>query len=140
MLESFGRLSAGLNTVVGGSIEIQGREIICHHRVEDLVWFEFDNICGGPRGTSDYIEIAQLFHTVMISNVPQLGATKDDKARRFVSLADEFYDHKVKLILSVACPLRELYQGSELKFVFERTRSRLLEMQSHEYLALEHSP
>tara|TARA_R110000772_G_scaffold20205_4_gene56135 strand:- start:1424 stop:2539 length:1116 start_codon:yes stop_codon:yes gene_type:complete len=140
MMESFNRLSAGLHAVIGGSVEIQGRQIQCHHRVEDLVWFEFDNICGGPRGPADYIEIAQLFHTVMISNIPQLEGAHDDKARRFVSLVDEFYDHKVKLIISAACPLRDLYQGSELSFVFERTKSRLLEMQSHEYLALEHTP
>ncbi len=138
--ESFEHLSAGLETVSGGSIEIQGRQIPIRQRAEDLVWFDFSAICGGPRSTADYIEIAQLFHTVMISNVPVMDGYSDDKARRFINLVDEFYDHKVKLIVSAADTLERLYQGSELAFVFERTRSRLLEMQSHDYLALEHMP
>ncbi|MBN4053468.1 AFG1 family ATPase [Haliea sp. AH-315-K21] len=140
MLESFKRLSAGLNTVADGTIEIQGRKILSRYRAEDLVWFDFENICGGPRSPADYIEIAQLFHTVLISDIPELDGYSDDKARRFVSLVDEFYDHKVKLIISAATLLQDIYQGRELRFVFERAKSRLLEMQSHEYLALEHSP
>jgi cell division protein ZapE len=140
MLASFNRLSAGLSTMADCTIEIQGREISCRFRAEDLVWFDFEGICGGPRSPADYIEIAQLFHTVLISNVPQLDASSDDKARRFISLVDEFYDHKVKLIISAEVKLDNIYQGRELKFVFERAKSRLLEMQSHEYLALEHTP
>ena len=140
MLASFKNLSAGLNIVSDGTIEIQGRKILSRYRAEDLVWFDFEQICGGPRSPADYIEIAQLFHTVLISNIPQLNAYSDDKARRFVSLVDEFYDHKVKLIVSAAVQLQDIYQGDELSFVFERTKSRLLEMQSQEYLALEHSP
>lgn len=140
LLESFNRLSAGLTTVANDTIEIQGREILCRYRVEDLVWFDFESICGGPRSPADYIEIAQLFHTVLISDLPPLDASKDDKARRFVSLVDEFYDHKVKLIISAETKLEDIYQGQELRFVFERTKSRLLEMQSHEYLSLEHTP
>jgi len=138
--ESFEHLSAGLETVSGGNIEIQGRQIPIRQRAEDLVWFDFPAICEGPRSTADYIEIAQLFHTVMISNVPVMDGYSDDKARRFINLVDEFYDHKVKLIVSAADTLERLYQGNELAFVFERTRSRLLEMQSHDYLALEHMP
>lgn len=140
MLANFNRLSAGLNTLSNGEIEIQGREIQCRYRAEDLVWFDFDSICGGPRSPADYIEIAQLFHTVLISDLPQLDASMDDRARRFVSLVDEFYDHKVKLIISAESKLEDIYLGQELRFVFERTKSRLLEMQSHDYLALEHTP
>ncbi len=140
MLASFKRLSTGLNTIANGTIEIQSRKIRSRYRAEDLVWFDFEDICGGPRSPADYIEIAQLFHTVLISDIPQLEAYSDDKSRRFVSLVDEFYDHKVKLIISAAVPLQEIYQGHELRFVFERTKSRLLEMQSQEYLALEHEP
>jgi cell division protein ZapE len=140
LLESFDHLSAGLETVSGGNIEIQGRQIPIRKRAEDLVWFDFSAICGGPRSTADYIEIAQLFHTVIISNVPVMDGYIDDKARRFINLVDEFYDHNVKLIISAADILEQLYQGSELSFVFERTLSRLLEMQSHDYLALEHVP
>ncbi len=139
MLESFEHLSAGLTTVANKTIEIQGREIKTRNRAEDLVWFEFEEICGGPRSPADYIEIAQLFHTVMISNIPLLNSYHDDKARRFINLVDEFYDHKVKLILSAATPLDAIYEGTSLSFVFERTKSRLLEMQSHDYLAMEHS-
>ena len=140
MLASFNRLGAGLSTMANGSIEIQGRKIACRYRAEDLVWFDFESICGGPRSPADYIEIAQLFHTVLISGLPQFDASSDDKARRFVSLVDEFYDHKVKLIISAESKLDDIYQGRELKFVFERAKSRLLEMQSNEYLALEHTP
>lgn len=140
MLESFKSLSVGLNTITDGTIEIQGREILCRYRTEDLVWFDFENICGSPRSPADYIEIAQLFHTVLISDIPQLEGYSDDKARRFVSLVDEFYDHKVKLIISGASLLENIYQGHDLRLLFERTKSRLLEMQSREYLALEHTP
>ncbi|MDC1435741.1 cell division protein ZapE [Gammaproteobacteria bacterium] len=140
MHANFNRLSAGLKTLLNGEIEIQGREIQTRFRAEDLVWFDFESICGGPRSPADYIEIAQLFHTVLISDLPQLDASRDDKARRFVSLVDEFYDHKVKLIISAETKLEDIYRGQELSFVFERTKSRLLEMQSHEYLALEHTP
>ncbi|MFL2840411.1 MAG: cell division protein ZapE [Pseudohongiellaceae bacterium] len=140
MLESFKSLSAGLNTIKEGTIEIQGRKILCRYRTEDLVWFNFENICGGPRSPADYVEIAQLFHTVLISDIPQLDGHSDDKVRRFVSLVDEFYDHKVKLIISGAVLLEDIYQGHDLRFLFERTKSRLFEMQSHEYLALEHTP
>ena len=138
MFENFKSLSVGLNTVEGGTIEIQGRKILSRHRAEDLVWFDFESICGGPRSSADYVEIAQLFHTVLISSIPKLDGYNDDKARRFVSLVDEFYDHKVKLIISAAIGLQDIYQGDELKFVFKRAKSRLLEMQSYEYLALEH--
>lgn len=140
MLASFNRLGAGLSIMANGSIEIQGRKIACRYRAEDLVWFDFESICGGPRSPADYIEIAQLFHTVLISDLPQFDASSDDKARRFVSLVDEFYDHKVKLIISAESKLEDIYQGRELKFIFERAKSRLLEMQSNEYLALEHTP
>jgi cell division protein ZapE len=140
MLENFKSLSAGLNTVEDGTIEIQGRKILSRYRAEDLVWFDFESICGGPRSPADYVEIAQLFHTVLISDIPQLDAYSDDKARRFVSLVDEFYDHNVKLIISAAIELQDIYHGDELKLVLERAKSRLLEMQSHEYLALEHTP
>jgi len=134
----FEKLSAGLESGVNHELEILGRSIRSRLWSADLVWFEFAEICDGPRSAADYIEIAQTYHSVIISNVPQFNEYKDDMARRFVSLVDEFYDHKVKLILSAAVPLKDIYQGSELKFVFERTRSRLLEMQSHEYLALQH--
>ena len=90
--------------------------------------------------TGDYIELAKVFHTVLISGVPEFDADKDDQARRFISLVDEFYDRNVKLVLAAATPLLALYAGGKLEFEFQRTISRLQEMQSFEYLAREHRP
>ena len=92
----------------------------------------------GPRSQNDYIELAREFHAVLISNVPQLGRETDDQTRRFINLVDEFYDRKVKLVITAAAPIHEIYTGGGLDFEIERTQSRLLEMQSQEYLATEH--
>jgi cell division protein ZapE len=100
-----------------------------------VVWFDFDVLCGGPRATADYIEIAREFHTLLLSGVPQLGPGQDAAARRFVHLVDELYDRRVKLILSAAAPLNGLYAGGLHDFAHERLLSRLTEMQSREYLA-----
>ena len=121
-----------------GVIEVEGRQIpFCYH-AEDVIWFEFSVICGGPRSQNDYIEIACEYHAVIISNVPQLNEKTEDQARRFISLVDEFYDRSVKLILSAETDLQSIYRGHKLTFEFERTVSRLLEMQSHDYLARQH--
>lgn len=107
---------------------------------DDVLWCHFSVLCGDARGQYDYIELGKQFHAVIISGVPMLTADTEDRARRFISLVDEFYDRRVKLIMSAAVPLTELYQGERLAFAFERTQSRLLEMQSHEYLAEAHKP
>lgn len=124
----------------GSGIEVLGRQITAQRCADDVVWFDFEELCGGPRSAYDYIELAKVYHAILLSNVPRLGAEQDDKARRFVSLVDELYDRNVKLIISAEVPLAELYGGTELAFVFERTRSRLLEMQSLEYLGRQHRP
>lgn len=124
----------------GGDLEIEGRFIPTLREADDIVWFNFRAICDGPRGTSDYIEIARCFHTVLISNIPVMDWQMENQARRFVNLVDEFYDRSVKLILSAAAPPLELYTGQKLKFEFQRTVSRLQEMQSHEYLERTHVP
>lgn len=121
-------------------INIEGRDIPARYIGEDVVWFDFKALCDGPRSQNDYIEIAREFHAVLVSNVPRLTAATEDQARRFINLVDEFYDRGVKLILSAETDLPEIYQGSRLVFEFERTRSRLLEMQSREYLARPHKP
>jgi cell division protein ZapE len=121
-----------------GSIEILGRAIDFIRSSEGVIWFDFDAICDGPRSQDDYIELAREFQTVLVSNVPVLDANHENQARRFVALIDEFYDRKVKLILSAAAPPAALYTGTRLAQVFERTQSRLMEMQSHAYLALAH--
>jgi cell division protein ZapE len=124
----------------GGEIEVLGRELPVRQVADDVVWFDFDDLCDGARSAYDYIELAKVYHAVVLGDVPQMGSAQDDVARRFVSLVDELYDRHVKLILSAAVPLPDLYIGQGLAFVFERTRSRLLEMQSEEYLAREHRP
>ncbi len=122
----------------GKVIKVLDRTLKTRHVSGDVVWFEFAELCGGPRSAFDYVEIAKLFHTVIVSNIPQMSDDKNDSARRFVSLIDELYDRKVKLLVSAQVPIRDLYVGEGLAFAFERTQSRLLEMQSHEYLCSAH--
>ncbi len=124
----------------GGNVEIEGRFIPTLREADGIVWFNFRAICDGPRGTSDYIEIARCYHTVLISNLPIMDWQMENQARRFVNLVDEFYDRGVKLILSAAASPFDLYQGEKLKFEFQRTVSRLQEMQSHDYLERPHLP
>jgi cell division protein ZapE len=119
-------------------LEIEGRPIRARCVAEDVAWFEFAELCEGPRSQNDYIELARIFHAVLVSNVRRFTPRSEDAARRFISLVDEFYDHNVKLILSAEAPVTELYAGERLRFEFQRTESRLLEMQSHEYLARTH--
>lgn len=121
-------------------IDINGRRIPVRALCDDVVWFDFDSICDGPRSQDDYIEIAREFHTVLIGGVPALSASCENAARRFISLVDEFYDRNVKLILAAEEPPEYLYRGTKLRFEFDRTRSRLEEMQSHAYLARPHRP
>lgn len=121
-----------------GRLDVLGRPITYREEADGVIWFDFAAICDGPRSQADYIELARCYQTVIISNVPQFDARSENQARRFIALVDEFYDRKVKLILSAATPLRELYVGEALGETFERTTSRLEEMQSHDYLAAEH--
>lgn len=122
------------------SLEVEGRPITAKQVAEDVVWFDFLALCDGPRSQNDYIELAKEYHAVLISGVPEFTYKNNDQARRFINLIDEFYDRHVKLVLSAEKPLRELYESGSLEFEFERTTSRLLEMQSHEYLAMPHKP
>ncbi len=122
------------------TIDINGREIAVKRRAAGVIWFDFAALCEGPRAVADYIEIGQSFNTVLISDVPQFSAdaTREDAARRFINLVDEFYDHGVNLVLSAAAAPHELYRGRRLINEFARTESRLIEMQSAEYLAAAH--
>ncbi len=121
-------------------LEIEGRTLLARHLADDVAWFDFSELCDGPRSQNDYIELAREFHAIVLSNVPVMDASKDDQARRFINLVDEFYDRNVKMVISAAAPLGQLYSGGRLAFEFQRTDSRLLEMQSHEYLARQHRP
>ncbi len=124
----------------GLPIEIEGRMIqtICH--ADGVVWFDFDVICDGPRGSADYIEIARLFQTVLIADIPVMNEVANDKAKRFTALIDEFYDRNVKLIVTAAAEPPKLYTGKRLAKPFLRTISRLTEMQTRDYLAKQHIP
>jgi cell division protein ZapE len=119
-------------------IELLGRTVIGRRVHDDVAWFDFDALCNGPRSQHDYIELAKEFHAVILSGVPQLNSQIEDQARRFVYLIDEFYDCNVKLIIAAEVGIHDLYVGEQMQFEFQRTVSRLLEMQSHEYLAQEH--
>ena len=120
-------------------IEILGREIqtlfLCD---EGVVGFSFASLCETPRNSEDYIELATLFHTVVLYGVPHMSAENDGAARRFVALIDEFYDRRVNLVLYATSQITALYIGDRLASVFERTSSRIIEMQSDEYLSQPH--
>lgn len=122
------------------TLTLNHRRLHARREADDVIWFSFKELCDGPRGQADYIEIARCYHTVFLSDVPVLGPESENQARRFISLVDEFYDRAVKLIVSAATPVHDLYRGSKLPFEFERTKSRLIEMQSQEYLARPHQP
>jgi cell division protein ZapE len=130
----------GTHPQQGGAIHIEARTIPVVSLTHGAVWFEFQHLCAGARSQEDYIEIAREFHTVFLSNVPLLGSEQDDEARRLIALVDELYDRNVKLIVSAAAPPAQLYRGERVRALFERTTSRLIEMQSTEYLAREHRP
>ncbi|MDG2017837.1 MAG: cell division protein ZapE [Porticoccaceae bacterium] len=119
-------------------ISVNGRAIPVMAMTSDVIWFDFLAICDGPRSQNDYIDLACEFHAVVVCNVPILNAEREDSARRFINLVDEFYDRNVKLAISAQRPLEQLYQGNKLAFEFERTQSRLIEMQSLEFLSLPH--
>jgi cell division protein ZapE len=127
----------------GGSLvplEIEGRQIATVRTAPGVVWFEFQTICGVPRGQADYIEIARRFHTVLISGIPKMTPEQAAEARRFTWLVDEFYDRRVKLIVSAQVPPQELYLDGPDTKEFNRTISRLTEMQTRQYLAQPHLP
>ncbi|MFK5984435.1 MAG: cell division protein ZapE [Pseudomonadota bacterium] len=100
-----------------------------------IIWFSFDMICDTNRDSSDYINIATFFHTVIVSDIYCLDADKDDAARRFINLVDVFYDRHINLVISAQTLPEKLYTGSRLQFEFSRTQSRLNEMQTHTYLS-----
>lgn len=136
---SFNNLSTEL-AKENSILEIEGRHIPVKRIADNIAWFDFTALCDGPRSQNDYIELAKEYHAIILSNIPALHKGIDDQVRRFVNLVDEFYDRNVKLVVSAEKPLTELYSGGRLDFEFQRTQSRLLEMQSCEYLAKPHRP
>ena len=120
------------------AIKINQRLIKTMAVADDIIWFDFQEICQGYYSAVDYIEIACCYHTVLISNIPQMTEAMDDAARRFINLIDTLYDHKVKLLVTAEVAPGQLYLGGNLAFEFKRTVSRLLEMQAEEYLSVAH--
>lgn len=119
-------------------LQIESREIKAVRRAGGVVWFDFRTLCGTPRSQNDYLELATRFHTLMLSNVPQMGVQQASEARRFTWLVDVLYDRRVKLVMSAEVMPDELYVQGPMSHEFPRTVSRLGEMQSQEFLALEH--
>ncbi len=124
--------------VEGQMLDVLGRDISTARYAKGVVWFDFQDICDGPRSQQDYIEIARWYPTVIVSGIPVMSGDQENQARRFIALVDEFYDRKVKLIVSAAADIESLYSGTKLEFEFQRTTSRLVEMQSTEYLHAPH--
>jgi cell division protein ZapE len=119
-------------------LEIAGRPLRAVAAGADIAWFEFRELCEGPRGQNDYIELARLYGTLFIANVPIFTPQDEDAARRFIMLIDELYDRDVKTVVSAAAQPASLYRGERLTFEFQRAASRLVEMQTQQYLAGRH--
>ena len=139
LAESFSALANGLEGR-RKLIQINRRDVEVLWMVEGMGWFTFDELCCQPRSASDFVELARIFQTVLIEAVPVMDSSSEDAARRFINLVDEFYDRNVKLLITAADEPAALYTGRRLSFEYQRTLSRLLEMQSREYLGREHRP
>lgn len=117
-------------------LDVEGRTIPYRKRAGGVVWFDFQALCGGPRSYADYVDLAKRFHTLIVSGVPRMSARQSDAARRFTWLVDVLYDERVKLVLSAEAPPEELFTEGQNAADFQRTVSRLHEMQSAEYRRL----
>lgn len=138
LTRAFEEMSAGC--MLDPRLEINGRTLHAERRSDGIIWFDFHELCEQPTSTSDFIEIARAFNTVLLSCVPKMDEGNADATRRFINLIDEFYDRNVKMLISAALPIDSLYTGNRLAFEFQRTASRLTEMQGNHYLAKPHLP
>jgi cell division protein ZapE len=136
-------------TLDGGELEIEGRMIPVRQHAREVAWFDFSALCDGPRGKADYIEIARRYETVLLSGVPRFTVHMADQLRRFVWLIDEFYDRRVKLMVSADATPEALFVDGDEDDAFQvqlnaslkqRLVSRLTEMQTREYLGQPHLP
>ena len=139
-LKSHYLAAIGVNQQKPAEIIINRRTIPVRRWTNGVVWFDFKVICSAPRSTRDHVEIARYFHTVLVQNIRQMTDDDKDVARRFISMIDEYYDRRVNLIVSAESPLQDIYIGKALAFEFQRTMSRLQEMQGEGYLAQIHRP
>jgi cell division protein ZapE len=119
-------------------LSVLKRQLTCRALADEIAWFDFEVLCNTPRAAQDYIELARDYHTIIVSGVPVMTESMDDKARRFIYLIDELYDRRVKLIISAEAQPEHLYNGQLLEFAFRRTCSRLIEMRSKTYLGKPH--
>jgi cell division protein ZapE len=120
------------------ALNINDRPFRVRRVCAQAAWFDFAALCDGPYGSADYIELARTYPAILISGLPQFTPFNEDAAQRFVHLIDELYDRRVKLAVTAQAPTVELYDGKRLRLEFARTASRLIEMQSREYLAEAH--
>jgi cell division protein ZapE len=123
----------------GLQIAVDGRALTAKRRAGSVAWFDFSMLCGGPRSQRDYLELAQRFAVMLISDIPRLSPEAADQARRFTWLIDILYDHRVKVLASAAVPAEELYAEGHNAQDFPRTVSRLVEMRTRDYMALPHA-
>jgi cell division protein ZapE len=136
------RFAALAGGTAGGPaiLTVEDRPIKALATAAGMVWFEFNDICEGPRSQNDYIELARLYQTVFISNIPEFTHSNENAARRFIMLIDEFYDRNVNVVVSAAAAPGALYHGERLQLEFLRAASRLIEMQTQQYFAGQHRP
>jgi cell division protein ZapE len=121
-----------------GPLEILGRQLKTRDRSLGAAWFDFTEICGGPRSQNDYLELARRYHSILVSNIPKMGRDQANEARRFTWLVDVLYDFRVKLIVSADVEAQDLYTDGPHANEFTRTVSRLIEMRTRDYLASAH--
>ncbi len=129
---------AGADHAAGANLALHGRVVRARRLATGMVWFDFEELCAGPRSQDDYVSLARSYQTLFLSAVPRLGAGEENEARRLLMLIDELYDRRVKLVISAAAAPQDLYRGERLRFEFERVVSRLSEMQTEHYLSQRH--
>jgi len=134
---AFHRLTEG-SSPMPNSFEVNGRQVRVPLAAAGVAWFSFSQLCGTALGPSDYLDLATRYHTLVLSDIPLLSPANKDEARRFVTLVDALYEHKVTLVCSAAAAPERLYPEGIGAFEFQRTVSRLMEMQSEDYVTREH--
>jgi cell division protein ZapE len=139
LLNNFKKLAQSDNIEENCSLYIENRQIHAKYKCADIVWFDFQELCNSPRSQNDYLELSLQFNTIILSDIPYMPPKMSTPARRFTWLIDILYDHKVKLIMSADVEAEQLYTEGLLANEFHRTVSRIIEMQSREYLELSHS-
>ncbi|MCB1545062.1 MAG: AFG1 family ATPase, partial [Rhodoblastus sp.] len=139
-LQGLFRALTGVAKGAPDHVRVFGRDVEIPEAAHNVARFNYDNLCGRPLGATDFVEIARVYHTIVLDGIPVLDPAKRNEVKRFIVLIDALYDHRVKLIAAAAAPPQAIYAGVDghEAFEFDRTVSRLIEMQSTEYLALPH--